>query len=119
MTRLKERLLDSAQFNRRKATADTLRKIVGWDIWFSEGPEYQYDYEITTSMYVNEGAAVLTFDNGESVDLQAGDFLTIFKGASATWAISEPIRNSYQYHNTFNSAEKRVEQVCWQDNKTR
>ena len=113
MTRVNERILDNAQFTRRKATADTLRKISNWDIWICEDPTYQYDYETTTSMYVHEGAAVLTLGNGEVVDLRAGDFLTIEQGVSATWAISEPIRNSYQYHDTFESSSKRVDQVRW------
>ena len=113
MTRLNERIMDSGQFTRRKATADTLRKIAGWEIWACEGPTYQYDYDVTTTMFVHEGVAVLTFDNGETVDLEAGDVLTIEQGASATWAISSQIRNSYQYHNTFESASQRTCQVRW------
>ncbi len=113
MTRINERMLDGTQFTRRKATKDTLRKITNWDIWSCDGPTYQYHYETTTSMYVHQGAAVLTFDNGETVDLKTGDFLTIEQPASATWAISESIRNSYQYHDTFNSSANRVNQVRW------
>ncbi|MEM7562933.1 MAG: cupin domain-containing protein [Pseudomonadota bacterium] len=114
--RLNQRILNSSQFKRRQATADTKRKIGDWDIWECEGPEYQYDYDCTVSLYVHEGSAVLTFDNGETVDLIADDFLTIEKGSSATWAISTPIRNSYRYHNTFHSASNRANQVRWQKN---
>ena len=113
MTRLNERILDSVQFRRRKATADTERKIAGWETWICEGPEFQHDYVRTVSFYVHHGAAVLTFDDGETVDLQAGDFLTIEQGASAKWAISEPIQNSYMYHDTFMSAANRTTQVRW------
>lgn len=111
MTRLNERMVDSAQFKRRKATADTKRKIAGWEIWECQDPEFQYHYDRTVSLYVHQGTAVLTFGNGETVDLQAGDFLTIESGASATWAISAPIRNSYRYHDTFISASNRAAQV--------
>ena len=114
MTRLNERILDSARFKRRKATEDTKRKIVGWEGWSCEGPEFQHDYDRTVSLYVHQGGAVLTFDNGETVDLQSGDFLTIEEGARACWAISEPIRTSYRYHDTFMSASNRSEQVRWQ-----
>jgi uncharacterized cupin superfamily protein len=114
--RLNQRILNSNQFTRRKATDDTKRKISDWEIWECEGPEYQYDYDCTVSLYVHEGAAVLTFGDGETVDLIAGDILIIEKGASATWAISAPIKNSYRYHNTFISASNRAAQVRWQEN---
>ncbi len=104
MTRLNERILDSVQFKRRKATEDTKRKIGGWEIWYCEGPEFQHCYDRTVSLYVHQGAAVLTFDGGETVDLRPGDLLAIEEGARAASAISEPIRNSYMNHDTFTSA---------------
>ena len=115
MTRLNERIQDSAWFKRRKATEDTKRKIAGWESWSCEGPEFQHCYDRRVSLYVHQGAAVLTFDDGETVDLQPGDFLTIEEGARASWAISEPIRNSYRYHDTFESASRRGSQVYWRD----
>lgn len=115
--RLSERLLDAEQYQRRKATADTVRKIVGWEIWECSDASFSHDYDRTVSLYVHAGAAVLTFASGEQVDLQAGDFLTIEAGASATWAISAALRNSYRYHDTFESAVQRKSQVAWADNE--
>ena len=109
--RLNERLLDSELFKRRKATDDTKRKISGWEIWECTDPAFNYNYDRTVTMYVHKGAAVLTFSNGEIVDLQSGDTLTIQAGARADWVISEPIRNSYCYHDTFISASNRETQV--------
>jgi uncharacterized cupin superfamily protein len=117
MTRLTERLLDSTHFKRRKATEDTKRKIDGWEIWECANPAVDYDYDRTVTMYVHEGAAVLTFADGESVDIQPGDTLTVQAGARASWVISLPIRNSYMYHDTFMSAEKRANQVRWEGKK--
>jgi uncharacterized cupin superfamily protein len=105
--RLTERLLDSTQFKRRKATEDTKRKISAWEIWECNDPQFSHDYDRTVTLYVHEGAAVLTFSNGETVDLQSGDTLTVQSGASANWVISEPIRNSYCYHDTFVSSSSR------------
>ena len=109
--RLNERLLDSDLFKRRKATADTRRKITAWEIWECADPVFSYDYDRTVTMYVHEGAAVLTFSNGKTVDLRSGDTLMIQAGAVAEWVISEPIRNSYMYHDTFMSAANREAQV--------
>ncbi len=113
MTRLNERRLDAQQFQRRKATADTLRKMAGWDTWQCDEPAFEYHYDRRVSLYVHHGLATLTFDNGETVDLEAGDFLTIEPGASANWAISQPIKTCYLYHDTFSSAANRNAQVYW------
>lgn len=112
--RLNDRLLSSDLFKRRKATEDTRRKISGWEIWACADPAFSYAYDRTVTMYVHEGAAVLTFTNGEAVDLQAGDTLTVQAGASADWVISQPIRNSYRYHDTFTSAANREAQLRWE-----
>jgi uncharacterized cupin superfamily protein len=109
--RLTERRLDSDLFKRRKATEDTKRKISGWDIWECNDPTFSHDYDRTVTMYVHEGEAVLTFSNGEVVDLQSGDTLTINPGAHADWVITKPVRNSFMYHDTFMSAANRKEQV--------
>jgi uncharacterized cupin superfamily protein len=113
--RLNERRIDAKFFKRRKATEDTKRKITAWDIWECADPTFSHDYDRTVTMFVHQGAAELTFSNGDTVDLQAGDTLTVQAGASASWAISHPIRNSYQYHDTFNSAANREAQIKWQD----
>lgn len=113
--RLNERILDSRSFKRRKATEDTKRKVVAWDIWECADPAFSFEYDRTVTMFVHEGAAVLTFADGEIVDLQEGDILTVQSGASADWVISQPIRNSYRYHNTFTSASNREAQVKGRD----
>jgi uncharacterized cupin superfamily protein len=115
MTRLNERIVDSRFFKRRKATEDTKRKIANWAIWDCADPEFQYAYERRVSLYVHQGRAELTFSDGEVIGLQPGDFLTIEPGAKAIWKISEPIRNSYCYHDTFESASRRASQVRMQD----
>ncbi|UZD89776.1 cupin domain-containing protein [Cognatishimia activa] len=117
MTRLNERILDTDLFKRRKATEDTKRKIAGWEIWECADPAFSYEYDRTVTMFVHEGAAVLSFSNGHKVDLQAGDTLTVQAGASADWVISSPIRNSYMYHDTFMSADNRAQQVRWEGEK--
>ncbi len=94
---LNERHLDTKFCNRRKATEDIKREIANWEIWECSDPTFSYAYDRTVTMYVHEGAAVLTFSDGEIIDLQAGDTLTVQSGASADWVISNPIRNSYQF----------------------
>jgi len=114
--RVTERMLDGKNFKRRQATADTKRKIEGWDVWECDDETFQHDYDRKVTMYVDHGDAVLTFADGEVVDIKAGDTLTIQAGASASWQINVPIRNLYCYHDSFGSAENRSAQVKWQEN---
>lgn len=115
MTRLNDRMINAECFKRRKATEDTKRKITDWQIWECNDPEFSHDYDRTVSLYVQKGAADLTFADGSKVDLQAGDFLTIQKGASAVWVIDGGIRNCYCYHDTFESAAQRHSHVHFND----
>lgn len=116
--RSEERLVDARFFKRRKATEDTKRKIKGWEIWECGDPSFEYSYDRTVTMFVHEGAASLDFADGSSVDIEPGDTLTVLAGAQASWSISDPIRNSYMYHDTFASAANREAQVRWQGKDT-
>lgn len=111
--RLDERKLEGTNFKRRKATADTKRKVEHWEVWECHDTAFAHDYHRAVTLYVNEGGAELTFGDGETVEIEKGDTLTIHKGARATWTIQPPIRNRYCYHDTFSSAESRAEQVHW------
>lgn len=113
-----DRTLNGKHFKRHQATADTQRKVADWDIWTCDDPTFAHDYDRTVSLLVNAGKAILTFADGETADLQAGDFMTIYQGATATWTISEALRNSYCYHDSFDSATKRQQLVYWQNNDT-
>lgn len=111
--REEERRLDGKQFRRRKATADTKRKVKGWEVWECTDATFAHEYDRTVTLYVNEGSATLTFRDGETVEIEAGDTLKIEAGASAKWDIAPPIRNSYCYHDSFSSAESRTAQIHW------
>lgn len=100
MTDTDNRFLEGNSFRRSTAGEDILDRIDGWEVWGCEGPEYRHHYDQTVRLYVHEGHALLAFADGETADLQPGDTLTIHSGASAVWAISQPIRNSYSYHDT-------------------
>lgn len=100
MTDTDNRLLDGSSFRRSTAGQDILDRIGGWEIWTCEGPEFRHDYDQTVRLYVHQGRASVAFADGETAELQPGDTMTIRQGASAVWAISAPIRNSYSYSYT-------------------
>lgn len=113
MSQIDNRRLDSSQFKRHSASADTKRKITEWEIWKCSDPEIQYDYDRTVSLFVQEGSAKLTFEDGATLTLHPGDFLTVEKGANVTWRVTSPICSRFRYHDTFESASKRDAQVHW------
>lgn len=90
----------STSVKRRSANAAILREALSWQVWNCEGPEYRHEYDRDVSLCVNKGSAILSFGDGQRVDLRPGDLLTITNGVSATWKISEPIENRYVYHDT-------------------
>lgn len=89
------RLLESPSFTRGTADAALLAKISGWDEWACADAEFRYEYEQTVTLYVHQGAAIVSFADGSHAELIAGDTMTIRQGSKAIWAISEPIHNSY------------------------
>ena len=108
-----DRMLDGTWFRRRKATADTRRKVRCWETWECGDAAFAHDYDRRVTLFVEAGSAVVSFADGESVEIQAGDTLTILEGASTTWAIAPPIRNRYCYHDAFSLFEGRAAQVHW------
>lgn len=92
------RALTGPFFTRRTADDNILNAIAGWEVWTCDGPDFRHDYDQTVTLYVHEGCATVTFTDGSSADLRAGDSMTIQKGASAVWDIAAPIHNSYSYH---------------------
>lgn len=92
-----ERFLEALWFRRSTARKDILGTIRDWEVWSCDGPEFRHDYDRTVTLYVHRGQAVVGFADGSQIDLQPGDMMMITKGASAVWAISCPIHNSYVY----------------------
>lgn len=70
-----------------------------WDVWAHDGTApFEYDYDQTVTLIVEEGGAVLTFQDGQAVEIAVGTKLTIFAGNSARWQFTAPIQNRYQMH---------------------
>lgn len=93
-----DRFLKAESFTRRTASPELTREAASWDVWDYAEPEYRHEYTTDVTLIVNSGGAVLTFGNGEKVDLIPGDSLQITQGTKAHWVFTVPISNSYCYH---------------------
>jgi uncharacterized cupin superfamily protein len=92
------RLLESASFRRSMAGPDILSQIAGGEVWICNSLELRHHYDWGITLYVYYGWAAVDFADGSQADLRPGDTMTITQGASAVWATSEAIRNSYIHH---------------------
>lgn len=79
------------------APADFKRQAHDWDVWECADPTFAHHYEQGVTLFVDQGAATISFSTGDVVELQAGDLLTINVGAKGVWAITQTIRNLYRY----------------------
>jgi uncharacterized cupin superfamily protein len=103
-----ERLLKTTHLSRKFATPDTQRKTAGWNVWLCAESVFSHYYDREVSFLVKAGSAVIKLSTGESVDVQAGDFVTIQPGVAGQWSISAPLENRYCYHDTFDIADCRA-----------
>lgn len=97
MTNIDFRLLETPVFARRSAPPDFKQQASDWDVWECGDPTFAHTYDQGVTLFVDQGAATITFSSGDIVDLQQGDLLTIEMEAKGVWAITQPIRNLYRY----------------------
>lgn len=97
MSTLDARHQKSDVFLRRSAPPDFKHTAKEWEVWTCEGPSFEHVYDQGVTLFVDQGAAVISFSTGEQVALQAGDLLTIAQGAQGSWNILQPLRNLYRY----------------------
>jgi uncharacterized cupin superfamily protein len=55
----------------------------------------RYTFEGDHTVYIVVGTINVTLDDGESVDLQAGDVASFAKGATCVWTVVEPTTEIY------------------------
>ena len=101
MNTINSRHSDGISYSRRSTSPDTLRKIKHWACWTCNDPVFEHSYDRRVSFYVQEGTAELSFSNGESLHISAGDMVTIKPNVSAHWTIETPIVNLYCYHDSY------------------
>lgn len=73
------------------------RNIRTWPVWEKEVSRFDWSYEDTEECLILEGDIVVETDNGESVQIGVGDFVTFPRGLSCTWDIQSPVRKYYNF----------------------
>lgn len=71
--------------------------VTQWPIWEKETSTFPWTYDADEICYILEGHVRVTPENGEPVEIKAGDLVTFPKGMSCTWEVIEPIRKHYHF----------------------
>ncbi|RRQ22057.1 cupin domain-containing protein [Thiohalobacter thiocyanaticus] len=68
-----------------------------WPIWEKEASTFPWHYDATETCYLLEGDVVVTPEDGEPVQIQAGDLVTFPVGMDCTWEIRAAVRKHYRF----------------------
>ena len=86
----------SVEHNPSPAKLDVLW-VEEWPMWSKEESSFPWTYEDKEMCYILAGAAIVTPDGGEPVEIKAKDLVTFPKGMSCTWEITKAIRKHYKF----------------------
>ena len=71
--------------------------VRSWPIWEKEASDFPWHYDETETCYIIEGRVVVTPEDGEPVEIEAGDFVRFPAGMSCHWSIKEDLRKHYSF----------------------
>lgn len=72
-------------------------EVFSWPIWTKEVSEFPWTYESTETCYLLEGEVLVTTENGEQVEIRAGDLVVFPQDLSCTWKVVAPVRKHYRF----------------------
>ena len=80
-----------------KATTGRLKelKVETWSPWECDPSEFDWQYPDEEIAYVKKGKVLVTTEDGEGVEIKAGDIVTFPKGLKCRWKVIERIEKVY------------------------
>lgn len=71
--------------------------VFNWPVWTKEVAKFDWRYDEKEMCYILEGKVTVETEEGEKIEIKAGDFVTFPKGLSCIWEIKESIRKHYNF----------------------
>ncbi len=71
--------------------------VDSWSAWECEPSTFPWQYGETETAYVHEGRVTVKAENGDTMEIEAGDLVTFPKGMKCTWTVHETIRKVYTF----------------------
>jgi len=95
----------------QKATPELLKeyKVDSWQSWDCGPSEFPWEYSTDEICYVKKGKVIVIEENGEKVEINAGEIVIFPKGLKCTWKVIERIEKVYNFilpRNSFPPFEK-------------
>jgi len=83
----------------RKATAEDLKNldVSSWNSWSCGVSEFDWEYDSDERCFIQAGKVIVTTDEGEKVEIEAGDLVLFPKGLKCFWKVLDPIRKVYRF----------------------
>lgn len=75
----------------REPTEEEVDEAVNWDIWTKKPAVFDWHYEEEETCLILEGFAIITTEDGESIEICEGDWVIFPEGLDCTWEIKEKI----------------------------
>lgn len=72
-------------------------RIESWSFWDCEPSRFDWQYSADETAYVLEGHVIVTPENGEPVEIKAGDLVTFPKGMKCVWDVKETIKKRFVF----------------------
>lgn len=72
------------------------RNIKNWPVWEKGISKFEYEYDCDEECQIIDGEVIVETDEG-NFHIQAGDFVTFYKGLKCVWDIRKPIRKYYNF----------------------
>ena len=81
----------------KKATPEKLKELgaENWSPWNCDPSEFDWEYPFEETAYVKKGKVIVTTEDGEKVEIKAGDIVTFPKGLKCKWKVIERIEKVY------------------------
>jgi uncharacterized protein len=80
-----------------RATPQRLEElnVDGWSPWECAPETFDWEYSSDETAYIQEGLVRVRTEEGQEVELRAGDLVRFPKGMRCTWTVIQHIRKVY------------------------
>lgn len=71
--------------------------VYNWSIWKKEISTFDWEYDQNETCYFLEGEVTVTPEDGEPVNMGAGDLVNFPRGMKCVWDVKQPVEKHYKF----------------------
>jgi len=87
------------EIKKRKLTPIEIENmgIESWPIWEKEKSVFDWYYDTAEQCYIIQGKVIVHYGDGESIEIEKGDFVEFPAGLKCRWEIVEGLKKHYNF----------------------